>query len=536
MAELKTAIGLMSGTSMDGIDLALVRTDGESVVERGPAMGVAYDPAFRKLLAQALETARAIEHRDQRPGNLADVERELTLRHATAVKDFLRKFEIADKAIDFIGFHGQTVLHRPLQGLTVQIGNGRLLAEETGIPVVYDMRANDMIHGGQGAPLVPAYHAALAAGITDFADKPVVFVNIGGISNLTFIGSSGEIIAFDSGPGNTLIDQWVEGEAGVPFDAGGAIASEGGVIASLASHYLDHPFFTSEKRMSLDRNDFRPPASGEAGLHDGARTLAYVTAAAIVKSMRHLPEKPELIVVCGGGRLNRVVMADLAVLADGARVEPAETFGFNGGSMEAEAWAYLAVRSAKGLPLTFPDTTGVRSPVSGGVLVRRPFLVTERLALHAWEPGDAELVAALHSTPESSRHVSTGEPWTQGYAKERIESWMADLARHGVTKFKIVARDDDRFIGRAGFSLMVEHGVFELGYAITEAEWGKGFATEIADALARWFFENRPEPRFVAFAYAENEASIRVMQKIGMMEIEPRDVPRGRARFFEMRR
>lgn len=536
MAELKTAIGLMSGTSMDGIDLALVKTDGEAVVERGPAMGVSYDPPFRRMLAQSLETAKAIRRREERPGDLADVERQLTLRHASAVKDFLVKLGLSIDAIDFIGFHGQTVLHRPLQGLTVQIGDGRLLAQETGIPVIYDMRANDMVHGGQGAPLVPAYHAALAAGLEGFAGKPIIFVNIGGISNITFVGSDGRIIAFDSGPGNTLIDQWVEARAGVPFDAGGAIASEGRVIASLASQYLDQPFFTSDKRMSLDRNDFRPPLPDEAGLHDGARTLAHVTAAAVLKSMRHLPEVPALMIVCGGGRLNRTIMADLAALAGSTRVEPAEAFGFNGDSMEAEAWAYLAVRSAKGLPLTYPDTTGVQEPVTGGVLARPPFLATERLALYEWEATDAEHVMALHSTSESARYVSTGEPWTAEYAAERIRGWTADLARHGLTKFKVLARDDGRFVGRAGFTLMEEHGVFELGYAIMREEWGKGFATEIAEGLARWFLANRPEPRFVAFAYTENEASIRVMQKIGMTEIEPRDIPRGRARFFEMRR
>lgn len=367
-AQVKTAIGLMSGTSMDGIDLALVRTDGEHRVERGPAHGVAYEPAFRKVLAAALEAAKAIRMRDERPGELAEVERELTLRHARAVEDFLRKYGLARKDIDYIGFHGQTVLHRPLEALTVQIGDGNLLARETGIPVVHDMRANDMVHGGQGAPLVPAYHAALAAGIADFAGRPVMFVNIGGISNLTFIGSKGAIVAFDSGPGNTLIDQWVDAVAGIPYDAGGAIASEGMVIEGLAARYLDHPFFRSDKRLSLDRNDFRPPATDEAGLHDGARTLAHVTAGAIVRSTRHLPERPELVVVCGGGRLNRVIMQDLAALLPGARVEPAETFGLNGDSMEAEAWAYLAVRSARGLPLTFPGTTSVREPVTGGVL------------------------------------------------------------------------------------------------------------------------------------------------------------------------
>jgi anhydro-N-acetylmuramic acid kinase len=372
MAELRTAIGLMSGTSMDGIDIALVRTDGEGRVERGPAMGVAYPPDFRKVLGRALEIAKGIRKRDERPENMAEIERDLTLRHAKAVAAFLDRFKIAAKDIDLIGFHGQTVLHRPLQALTVQIGDGPLLARETGIAVVYDMRAHDMEHGGQGAPLVPAYHAALAAGIRDFAGRPIAFVNIGGISNLTFIGSDGEIAAYDSGPGNTLIDQWVEAEAGVPFDQGGTIASEGSVIGMLADRYLAHPFFTSETRISLDRNDFRPPEPQEAGLHDGARTLAYVTSAAILKSMRHLPEKPELIIVCGGGRLNRVIMEDLADLAGAAKVAPAEEFGFNGDSMEAEAWAYLAVRSERGLPLTFPGTTGVRAPVTGGILAPPP--------------------------------------------------------------------------------------------------------------------------------------------------------------------
>mgnify|MGYP000205658478 CR=1 FL=1 len=369
MSEILSAIGLMSGTSLDGIDIAQVLTDGEGHVERGPSMEVAYDPAFRRRLQQGLEDAKAIKVRTERPGELTALERDLTLRHAAAVGKFRQAYP--NVKADVIGFHGQTVLHRPKQALTVQVGDGLSLAKETGVPVVYDMRANDMVHGGEGAPLVPVYHAALASGLPR-ADFPVVFVNIGGISNLTYIGRDGEIVAFDSGPGNTLIDQWVEVEAGIPFDQGGAIASEGHVLASLAARYLDHPFFTDAKRQSLDRNDFRPPESGEAGLHDGARTLAHVTAAAILKSARHLPQRPKHYVICGGGRLNRTIMNDLARMAaeEGARVSTADDLGFNGSSMEAEAWAYLAVRSLKGLALTHPGTTGVRMPVTGGVLAK----------------------------------------------------------------------------------------------------------------------------------------------------------------------
>ncbi|TCU11934.1 anhydro-N-acetylmuramic acid kinase [Rhizobium sullae] len=371
MGKIRTAIGLMSGTSMDGIDVALVRTDGEAHVERGLFLGMPYDPAFRDRLKLALEQAKSIRRREERPGELAAIERELTIRHASAVAEFLNRHGLDRSSIDVVGFHGQTVLHRPDEALTVQLGDGPLLARETGIAVVYDMRANDMLHGGQGAPLVPAYHAALAGTIRG-TKLPVCFVNIGGISNLTYIGAESAIAAYDSGPGNSLIDQWVETHAGIPFDQGGMIASEGKIVAKLADRYLNSPFFTAGKRRSLDRNDFLPPNGKDAELADGARTLAYVAAASIIKSAGHLPVTPALYVICGGGRLNHTIMGDLADLAaqQKAAVISAEDAGFNGDAMEAEAWAYLAVRSLEALPLTFPGTTGVRQPVSGGILAR----------------------------------------------------------------------------------------------------------------------------------------------------------------------
>ena len=367
MGQMKTAIGLMSGTSMDGIDIALIRTDGRDCVERGPSMGVIYEPAFRNRLKSALNEARALTDRTQRPGDLSAIERNLTLRHAVAVNDFLASNGLSPTDIDVIGFHGQTVLHRPDAALTVQLGDGALLAQSTGIAVVHDMRAHDMTFGGQGAPLIPVYHAALAQSAHQTA--PLVFVNIGGISNLTFIGTEGDIVAYDSGPGNTLIDQWVETHTGGTFDKDGAIASAGRIIPSLADRYLDHAFFSSNLRRSLDRNDFSPPAVADAALADGARTLAYVTAAAILKSARHLPERPQTLVICGGGRLNPVIMDDLRRLGakEDIAVIVAEEAGLDGDAMEAEAWAYLAVRSMEGLPLTFPGTTGVTKPVTGGV-------------------------------------------------------------------------------------------------------------------------------------------------------------------------
>lgn len=263
MDVIRTAIGLMSGTSMDGIDVALIRTDGRGFIDRGPFLGVPYEADFRGQLKRALELARPLTDRNGRSAELRDIELELTQRHAIAVAAFLERFGLAADAVDVLGFHGQTVLHRPDEGLTVQIGDGQELARQTGIPVVYDMRANDMVHGGQGAPLVPAYHAALA-GKFQQAGQAVCFVNIGGISNLTFIGTDGRISAFDSGPGNTLIDQWVEMQTGKTYDPGGEIAGRGKVVAALAERYLDNPFFRGNVRRSLDRGDFAPLRDGEA--------------------------------------------------------------------------------------------------------------------------------------------------------------------------------------------------------------------------------------------------------------------------------
>jgi anhydro-N-acetylmuramic acid kinase len=371
MAPLR-AIGLMSGTSMDGIDVAAIETNGEAVIATGPSLSVPYEAAFRRRIEAALETAKSIVKREERPGDLEELEREITLRHARAVSDFLAAAPAAWRNIDVVGFHGQTVLHRPHLGLTVQLGDGALLANETGIAVVHDMRANDMKFGGQGAPLVPAYHAALARSLPEeFAgDFPVVFVNIGGISNITYVPASGDPIAFDTGPGNTLIDQWVSSEGGVPFDAGGAIASEGGVIRSVVERYLDNNFFEKSGPKSLDRNDFTLDLAQGLELADGARTLAAVSAEAILKSLEHLPETPWLWVVCGGGRKNPHIIGDLRVGAEkkNAKVIVAEEAKLDGDATEAEAWAYLAVRSVKKLPLTFPTTTGCSEPVTGGVV------------------------------------------------------------------------------------------------------------------------------------------------------------------------
>jgi len=368
-----TALGLMSGTSMDGIDAALIRTDGENYVELGPTAFFPYPAAFRRQIEDGLEDAKAIVKREDRPGGLAVLERAITERHADAVKALVDMAPDDWSKPDIVGFHGQTVLHRPQTAVAVQLGDGAQLAQATGFSVVYDMRANDMRAGGQGAPLVPAYHAALAHSLPSrYAGAlPTVFVNIGGISNITYVGE-GDPIAFDTGPGNALIDQWVAREGGVPFDADGAIASEGGVVSAVMARYLDKPFFAQPGPKSLDRSDFTLAEASGMELADGARTLAAVSAAAILKSVELLPLAPKLWIVGGGGRKNPHIVGDLrdGAKAAGAEVILAEDAGLRGDFIEAEAWAYLAVRSLKGLPLTFPTTTGCKAPMTGGVLVR----------------------------------------------------------------------------------------------------------------------------------------------------------------------
>jgi anhydro-N-acetylmuramic acid kinase len=367
MGKMMVAIGLMSGTSMDGIDVALIQTDGEQRLERGWSSIYAYSDAFRAQLRAGLADARAIKERTERPGRLRLIETYLTDLHAEAVRQFLDDHALAADAIAVVGFHGQTVLHAPERRLTVQIGDGEGLARATDIDVVYDLRARDVAAGGQGAPLTPIYHHALAAKLPG---RPIAIVNIGGVANVTWIGHNGELIAFDTGPGNAMIDDWVHRHRGLARDEGGRLAAAGRAHDGFVTQYLRHSFFGQRPPKSLDRNAFAMELIEGLSVEDGAATLAAFTAASIARAREHFPAEPELWVVCGGGRRNKTLMAMIAGRVNGA-VAPAEAIGINGDMVEAEAWAYLAVRSRKGLPITFPATTGAPLPITGGVLARK---------------------------------------------------------------------------------------------------------------------------------------------------------------------
>lgn len=358
------ALGLMSGTSMDGISVALVDTDGDIVVARGPAMTFPYNTEQRSAIALAIGEASTLKKRTDRPGSLAATEILLTELHAAAISAFFRHESIARSDVGVIGFHGQTILHRPDEGLTIQLGDGVLLAELTGLTVVHDLRARDMEAGGQGAPLVPVYHRALVANLMQ---RPVAIVNIGGVANVTYVGRDGSLIAFDTGPGNALLDDWMMKRAGIAYDRDGMTAANGKVDEAVLRFCLSHSFFSASPPKSLDRNSFIWDVVKWMSLADGAATLAAFTVASIARAREHFPEEPQLWIVAGGGRRNRTVMSGLAGLVQNA-VVPAEAVGLDGDAIEAEAWGYLAVRSLRGLPITFPGTTGVRKPLTGGVV------------------------------------------------------------------------------------------------------------------------------------------------------------------------
>ena len=362
-SESLLAVGLMSGTSMDGIDAALIRTDGLDRVERLAFVGIAYDEAFRADLRAAMATALAM----RRPGphDLIDrVARELTLRHAAAVKALLKAAKLDAAAVAVAGFHGQTVAHRPERGWTWQAGDGALLAQETGIAVVSDFRSADVAAGGQGAPLAPAYHRALVAPL--LAEGSVAVLNLGGVGNITWFGDDGWG-SFDTGPANALIDDWVRAEGGLSHDAGGALAGTGSVHDDVLTNMLDLEWFDLAPPKSLDRADFSIGAVRGLSLADGAATLTAFTAATVAEALRHVPVRPGRLLVTGGGRHNGTLMRMLTARTNIPAL-PVETVGWDGDALEAEAFAYLAVRTLKRLPISFPQTTGVAVPMLGGML------------------------------------------------------------------------------------------------------------------------------------------------------------------------
>lgn len=342
---------------MDGIDVSVVRTDGERILEAGTGMTVAYPPALRsKLLAFLDDPVRA----EVEP--LADLESAVTDAHVRAVKSFIAQNRLDKSAIDLVGLHGQTVWHRPEKRFTRQLMLGDVAAKALGIDTVTRFRHADVAAGGQGAPFAPLYHKALAADLP----QPVMVLNLGGVGNVTYIDRD-TVIAFDTGPASALIDDWMMKRRGVAFDEGGKVAASGRIDGDILRRLLDNPYFALPAPKSLDRQDFHARSSIVEALSDadGAATLAAFTVESVAAALDHVPGKPRRWLVTGGGRLNATLMGGLARRL-GVTVDPVEAVGWNGDFLEAQLFGYLAVRSVLGLPLSLPSTTGVPSPMTGG--------------------------------------------------------------------------------------------------------------------------------------------------------------------------
>lgn len=341
---------------MDGIDAALIETNGDEITAFGGSIEIPYSDTFRGALRN-LMGRKAADNPETRA-----VVKELTQLHGNAVNELLIQSKLKATDIGVVGFHGQTVFHDPQAGVTCQIGDGAELARMTGIRVVNDFRSADVAAGGEGAPLAPVYHVALSRTL----ERPVAILNIGGVANVTWVSPDGGAVAFDTGPGNALIDDWVRLKTNQVMDVDGQLARCGEIDQAALDELLKQPYFDRPYPKSLDRDAFSFAALAHLSPEDGAATLSAFTAHAVLKAAQQLPAQPLQWLICGGGRHNRVLMGNLRKTL-GVPVEPVEAVGWQGDALEAQAFAFLAVRSIYGLPISYPQTTGVQQPTAGGV-------------------------------------------------------------------------------------------------------------------------------------------------------------------------
>jgi anhydro-N-acetylmuramic acid kinase len=364
-------LGFMSGTSLDAVDMAILETDGETIQAFGPDGERKLTEATRELCLQATEAAKGWARGAPAPAVFEETARAVADEHFDAASGFLEANGLAWSDLDLIGLHGQTVLHeRPKAmriGRTVQLGDGQRLADRTGVPVAFDFRTADVAAGGEGAPLAPVYHAAWAraAGLA----PPSAVLNLGGVANITLLPRDGGIAAFDTGPANGMVDLLVQARGHGRYDAEGALARAGRVDAGVLAGLLAHPYFGQPYPKSLDRFDFPLSAVDGLSLEDAAATLVAFTVEAVGQGVDLLPEQPRVVILAGGGRHNPVIVEKLTERL-ACKVALAEDYGWRGDAVEAQAFAYLAARTWAGLPISFPGTTGVGAPMTGGRIAR----------------------------------------------------------------------------------------------------------------------------------------------------------------------
>ena len=363
-------LGFMTGTSLDAVDMAVIETDGHDILFFGPAGEMKLDGETRAIVEDAIEDAFDWERDEEEPDSFEDARMAVADAHLAAALGFMAVNGVKSSALDLVGVHGQTVLHEAptpdLPGRTVQLIDAISVAEGLSVPVAYDFRSADVAAGGQGAPLAPVYHAALVrkAGM----EGPVAVLNLGGVGNITLIRADGGLEAFDTGPANGMVDLLVQSRMKKRMDEGGRLAAAGTVDQSMLDAYLAHPYFAATGPKSLDRFDFSLDPVAELSLEDAAATLTAFAAQAVALGVARCSEQPKEIVVCGGGRHNPVLLTAIRDCV-GVPVSTAEDKGWRGDSIEAEAFAFLAARCRLALPISFPGTTGVPTPMTGGRIV-----------------------------------------------------------------------------------------------------------------------------------------------------------------------
>jgi len=369
MNDLITSIGLMSGTSSDGIDASIIKSDGENELHFVGNQFLPYDKKIKLKLRGLKEKINLFTDLEKNKLEINTLEREITLLHAKIINLILKKYEMDKFEINLVGFHGHTIFHNFKEKKTKQLGNGKLLSQLTRLNVINNFRENDIKNGGQGAPLVPIFHKLIQTKLK--LKMPLLFVNIGGISNLTYLNKDQEMVSLDTGPGNFLIDKilQIKSKNKIEFDKDGKIAFSGTVDKNILDSFLSDPFYNSLPPKSLDVNDFNLSPLRGLDLKDSVATLSELTSLTVFNALNFFNSKPKEIILCGGGRKNKYISERIKKLSN-ILTNNIDEYKMNGDFIESQAFAYLAIRSLLKKPISFPKTTGVSKPSCGGDFIK----------------------------------------------------------------------------------------------------------------------------------------------------------------------
>ena len=365
MSKYLYSLGLMSGTSVDGVDASIIKSDGEQFLEIIDDIYVKYDDHFKVKLKKIIDSCYSKDEFNNLSNSIKDIEKEITLFHDQACKLIIKKNR--NIKIDIIGFHGQTILHKPQEGYSIQIGDSQLLSKLTNTTVVSNFRENDILNGGQGAPLSPLYHHLILSKIK--SNLPSAVVNIGGISNITYVENENKIKSFDTGPGNYLIDKWVKMNSKMEFDDKGQLAKSGKSNEIILEKFLSNQYYKKKLPKSLDVKDFNLNDLSKSSLEDGCATLSMLTVKSICMAINSFSITPNKILFSGGGRKNDFIITNIKKIIKES-IHLIDEFNFDGDFIESQAFAYLAIRSYLKKFITFPTTTGAKKPSLGGTIFK----------------------------------------------------------------------------------------------------------------------------------------------------------------------